>query len=119
MKRPISRKAHGIADWTYIPLTALAPELLHFRKDKKPATLARVMAAAMLGSALVTRSEWGLFKYMPFKAHLGADIALGAVSLLAPWLGKFSDNKAARNTFLVVGISGIVIGGLLTQRKEM
>ena len=119
MKRPISRKAHGIADWTYIPLTALAPELLGFKGDKRPTNLARIMSGLMLGSATMTRSEWGLFKYMPFKAHLAADVGLGVLSLMAPWLGKFSNDTRARNAFLFIGLSGLIIGGLLTQRKEM
>jgi hypothetical protein len=119
MNKPISRKAHGLADLTYIPLTALSPELLNFKSDSKASTLARVLGGAMLGSALLTRSEWGLFKVLPFKAHLAADAGIGLFSLAAPWLLKFSKNTAARNTFLFVGLSGLIIGGLLTQRNEM
>ena len=119
MKRPISREAHGIAEACYIPLTALSPELLHFKDEPRAANLARIMSGIMLGSALMTRAEWGLFKTVPFKAHLAADVGLGAVSLLAPWIARFSKKAAARNTFLFIGVSAIVIGGLLTQRKEM
>lgn len=119
MKKPISRKAHGIADLAYTPLTAFAPELLNFKHDRKATILARIMGGAMLGSALLTRSEWGLFKVFPFKAHLAADAGLGAFSLAAPWLLKFSKNTSARNAFLFVGLSSLIIGGLLTQRREM
>ncbi|WP_423146615.1 hypothetical protein [Rubrolithibacter danxiaensis] len=119
IKKPISRKEHGIADWTYIPLTAVAPELLHFKADSKATGLARIMSGVMLGSALFTKAEWDVIKVIPFKAHLAADIGLGVFSLLAPWIFKFAKKPAARNTFLFIGLSGIIIGGLLTRRKEM
>ena len=119
MKRPISRKAHGIADWTYTPLTAFAPELMNFKDNTKATTAARIIGGLMLGSTLLTRYELGLFKVLPFKAHLAADAGLGAFSLVAPWLLKFSKNTAARNAFLFVGLSSLIIGGLLTQRREM
>lgn len=73
----------------------------------------------MLGSALMTRSEWGLFKVLPFRGHLWGDVGISALSIAAPWLGKFSHDTAARNTFLFIGLTGLLIGGLLTQREEM
>jgi hypothetical protein len=73
----------------------------------------------MLGSALFTKAEWGVFRLIPFKACLAADVGLGIFSLAAPWLFKFSSSPAARNTFLMIGLSGLIIGGLLTRRKEM
>jgi hypothetical protein len=119
MERPISRKAHGIAELVYPVLTALSPEILKFKEDKKATNLARIMAGSMVGSALLTRSEWGAFKVVPFKAHLAADIGFGIFSIAAPWLFKISKDVRARNAFLFVGISSLIIGGLLTQRKEM
>lgn len=119
MKKPISRKAHGIAEWAYIPLTALSPELMRFKDDARPRNLARIMAGLMLSSALMTRSEWGLFKMLPFKGHLLGDVGVSTLSLAAPWLAKFSHDTAARNTFLFIGLTGLLISGLLTQRKEM
>ena len=119
MERPISRKAHGIAELVYPVLTAMAPELFKFRDDKKATTLSRAMAGSMVASALLARSEWGAFKVVPFKAHLAADVGFGLFSMAAPWLFRVSGNTAARNAFLFVGLSSLVIGGLLTQRKEM
>ncbi|WP_207426720.1 hypothetical protein [Pedobacter sp. SYSU D00535] len=119
MNRPISRKAHGVAELIYPVLTALAPELLKFKDDKKATTLARAMAGGMAGSALLTRSEWGAVKVVPFKAHLAADVGFGLFSIAAPWLFKIARNTSARNAFLFVGISSLLIGGLLTERKEM
>jgi hypothetical protein len=119
MKRPISRKAHGVAELVYPALTALAPEILKFKHDKKATNLSRIMAGGMAGSALLARSEWGAFKVVPFKAHLAMDVGFGLFTLAAPWLFNISKNVRARNAFLFVGLSSLVIGGLLTQRKEM
>jgi hypothetical protein len=119
MKRPISRRAHGVAELVFPALTAFAPEILKFKNDKKATTLARVMAGGMAGSALLTRSEWGAFKVVPFKAHLAADVGFGVLTLAAPWLFKISKNAPARNAFLFIGLSSLIIGGLLTQRRDM
>ena len=119
MKRPISRKAHGVAELVYPALTALAPEILNFKDDKKATTLSRVMAGGMAGSALLARTEWGALKVIPFKAHLAMDVGFGLFTLAAPWVFKISNNTRARNAFLFVGLSSLIIGGLLTQRKEM
>jgi len=119
MERPISRKAHGFAELVYPVLTALAPELFKFDDDKKATNLTRAMAGAMAASALGTKAEWGAVKVLPFKAHLAMDVAFGIFSLAAPWLFKISRNSAARNTYLFVGLSSLIIGGLLTRREEM
>jgi hypothetical protein len=119
MERPISRKAHGLAELSYIPLTALSPELIGFRDDKRASIAARVASGLMLGSALLTRAEWGLFKKVPFRGHLAADAGLSGLVALAPWIVRFSRDKKARNTFLLLGLGGLLIGGLLTRREDM
>lgn len=119
MKRPISREAHGFAELAFIPFTALSPELLHYKDNGRASRYARLIGGLMLGSALLARTEWGLIKKIPFKAHLAADAGLSLFTIMTPWIGRFSQNKAATLTFLFIGISGLLIGGLLTDRKEM
>lgn len=119
MEKPISRKAHGLLELTNIPLTAFAPELFGFKDNTTASLTARITAGLMLGSALMARSEWGLFKVVPFKKHLRADAGLSAFALLSPWMAKFNKNRSARNAFLFIGVTGLVLGALLTQKKEM
>lgn len=125
MKKPISRKMHGGADYAYVALTAILPELVgfedesvSFEEEDKAKLLARLISGGTLAYTLFTRAEWGLFKLIPFKAHLLTDFAAGIFTLSAPWLFKFSKNKKARNAFLVIGITSVV-ASLLTEPEEM
>lgn len=118
MKKPISRKMHGVADYTYAALSAVLPEIAGFEEEEKAKMLCRVISGGTLAYTLLTRAEWGLFKIIPFKTHLTIDFTAGGFVLSAPWLFKFSENKKARNTFLALGITSIA-ASLLTQRKDM
>lgn len=118
MNQPISRKQHGFTDYSYIPLALAMPKLAGFEDEEKAVTLTRVLAGGILMSSLFTRAEWGLFKTMPYKAHLVLDVANGALAASAPWLFGFAKNKAARSSFLVLGLFGI-LAGTLSRPEEM
>jgi len=118
MEKPISRKAHGFIDFSYVPLTAITPELFDFEDEPVAQLLCRVQAGSALVSGLLTRAEWGLFKWVPFKTHLAIDAGLSLFSLTAPWIFGFSKNTKARNTFLAMGAAGL-LAGMLTEAKEM
>ncbi|MCX6219153.1 hypothetical protein [Spirosoma sp.] len=118
MEQPISRKQHGIADYSYVPLVAAAPSLLGFDDEPTATRLARIISGGVLATSLLTRYELGLWKIIPFKAHLAADATVSAFSLAAPWLFGFSKNKRARNTFLAIGAFGVAVG-LMTRPDDM
>jgi len=118
MEKPISRRQHGFADYSYVPLTLALPKLAGFEHHKKAVLLTRVISSSVLVSTLFTRAEWGVFKKIPFKAHLALDVAMGALVTSAPWLFGFSHHKAARNAFLAIGAVS-VLAGSLTQPDEM
>jgi hypothetical protein len=118
MEKPISRRQHGFADYAYIPLVASAPSLVGFTDEKAARTLCQVLSGTVLVSSLFTRAEWGLVRVIPFKAHLAFDALGSATALAAPWLFGFAKNKRARNTFLAIGVVGL-LAGLLTKPEEM
>lgn len=125
MKKPISRKMHGAADYAYAALTAVLPEIVGFEDEStgfetedKAKSLCHIISAGTFAYTLFTRAEWGLFKVLPFKAHLATDFTAGIFTLSAPWIFKFSENKKARNTFLAIGLTS-VIASLLTETEEM
>ncbi|KAA8483618.1 hypothetical protein BDE36_3207 [Arcticibacter tournemirensis] len=118
MESPISRQLHGIADYSYVPLSFAAPELFGFRKVKQAKTLCRLIGAGVLASALTTKAEWGMLKVVPFKVHLLTDISMGIIIAAAPLLFDFAGNKKARNTFIGLAITSIIVP-LLTKNEEM
>lgn len=118
MDQPISRRQHGFTDYSYIPLALTIPKLAGFEEEEKAVTMTRVLAGNILVSSLFTRAEWGLFKTMSFKKHLILDTAVGVLAASSPWLLGFAKNKAARNSFLLLGAFGI-LAGTLSRPEEM
>jgi hypothetical protein len=118
MDKPISRRAHGFADYTAAPLALIMPNLAGFQNEKTAANLSRLVAGNILTVGLFTRAEWGAFKKIPFKTHLLLDVALGTLTIGAPWLFGFSKNKAARNAFLAMGALSL-LSGMLSKPEEM
>lgn len=118
MQQPITRAQHGVLDWIYAPTLAALPNLVKFDNDSAPASAARIMAGAATASTVMTRFEAGLIRVIPFKVHLGLDVAMSLFALAAPWALGFKDDARARNTFVAVGLFGLAVGAL-TQPKEM
>lgn len=117
--KPISRPLHGVlTDYPYVALTAAAPDIAGFADDKTATTVCRALTGTILLSSLLTRAEWGVFRVMPYKAHLVLDLLGGLTALSAPWLFGFAHNERARNTFLVMGVFGI-IAGTMSDEAEM
>ncbi|WP_062544658.1 hypothetical protein [Rufibacter tibetensis] len=118
MWQPITRQMHGIAEVAYIPAVAMMPETAGFTEEETATTLCRAIAGNALVSALVTKAEWGAVQVMPYKLHLGIDFATSAFALAAPWLFGFSNNEKARNAFVGMGVTGLLVG-LLSRPEEM
>ena len=118
MRKPISRQMHAVADYGYSAFISAAPELIGYKNDETATGLSRLVGGEVLMASVFTRYELGLVPAIPFKAHLAADVAVGLLTMGAPWLFGFSENKAARNTFLGFGAFSIM-AGLLTESEEM
>jgi hypothetical protein len=118
MQKPITRFMHGAADYNYAVIVSAAPELVGFTEERTATTLCRVLGSGAMLYSLLTRYEWGLYRIIPFKAHLAADVSANVLALSAPWWFRFARNLRARNTFLAAGLIGMTVV-LLTQNKEM
>lgn len=118
MNKPLSRQLHGLAEMTYIPAVCLAPKLGDFEEDTTATMLCRMISSMGAVSSTFTRAEWGIMRVVPFKAHLALDAVTGLLALGAPKLFGFSDNTRARNAFLLMGLTALVVSAL-TQPQEM
>ncbi|HVF81430.1 MAG TPA: hypothetical protein VM884_05835 [Flavisolibacter sp.] len=108
----IKKQQHGFTDYSYIPLVMAAPKLVGFTGDKAAATVCRAMSLTVLGYTLLTDAKWGAYKLIPYRTHAVLDLSSGVASLAAPWVLRFSANKKARNTLLLMGLTGLVVGTL-------
>lgn len=118
MEKPISRQAHGAIDYAYAALVPFLPEIASYKKVKSAALLSRMLGGGALAYSALTKAEWGLYKVLPFKAHLAVDLSVSLFAIASPWLLGFSGNKQARNALVAVGVSGLM-ASLLTENEEM
>lgn len=118
MSKPISRRMHGFIEHNYIAAVATAPQTVGFEDEETAVMLTRVFSSGVLVTSILTRAEWGMIRAIPYKAHLTIDLVSSIAALAVPWLFGFSRNERARNTFLTMGVSGIIVG-LLSEPQEM
>lgn len=117
MKKPISKKQHGLIDYSYALVVPALPHLAGFEKDKKPALLCYGLGTGALTYSLLTKASWGLIPVIPFKKHLALDFSASCLAIVSPWLFGFSANRIARNTLIAVGVAGLA-ASLLTNPKN-
>lgn len=118
MNKPIPRRVHGLLDYAYVTAVAHLPEIIGFHKNKKATKFFRALSAAVFTSTAVTRAEWGVVKFLPFKKHLVVDAVVSTAVIAAPWLLGFSNNKKATLTSVAVGFFGYGVV-LLTEPENL
>ena len=86
----ISTRSHGYIDYATALVLILGPLL--FASELGTASWVLIIAGVLLlGLSLITRYELGAIKTVPMPAHLGMDMALGALLIVSPWLFGFAD----------------------------
>jgi hypothetical protein len=108
----ITCNQHGFADYSYVPLVLAAPTLAGFENNKQAAIICRAFGVSALAYSLCTDAKWGVIKLIPYKVHAGLDIASGVLAFGAAMLPQVNKNKAAKNTFIAMGITGLIVGAL-------
>lgn len=108
----IKRDEHGLADFSYVPLVFAAPNIAGFENNKQAALMCRAFSISALAYSLCTDAKWGAIKLIPYKVHAGLDVASGILAFGAAMLPKINQDKAARNTFIVMGLTGLIVGTL-------
>jgi len=104
--KEMTKDKHLPIDYAYVPLVLSTPMLLDF-EDKKWASNA---CYTVLGYSLLTNAKWGAVKLIPYKTHAALDLAQGVAAFGAALLKQKQLSSTARNTFLVLGITGIAVG---------
>lgn len=119
MARPISRQMHGIiGDIPSILFVGASPYLFNFQNNQNAVTATWIVAGMTLLTTLFTRFELGLFRILPFKAHLMMDAVVSLFAIASPWLLGFSDQETPRNLMIGVGVFYLVVT-MLSRPEEM
>lgn len=116
----ISTKAHAILDYALVLLLFLSPRLFKLMdySDTNPAVwiVPSSIAVLIASSAVMTDYEGGLFRWLPMQFHLYADLALGFILAISPWLFGFAD--FAFFPHLIIGVV-IIITSMLTKKRTV
>jgi uncharacterized membrane protein YtjA (UPF0391 family) len=114
MHRVLNPRIHGYIDYLIVAVLALAPSLFGF--GGIAAALCYILAVAQLGMSLITAYPLSVAKVIPFPIHGGVELAAGILALVSPWLFRFNDVPAARNFFVVAGISVALVWALTNYK---
>ena len=110
----IDTKTHGIIDYATGALLIVAPYLFDFATGGIEQWLPQLIGVAIIVMSLLTRYELSVAKVIPLKAHLGIDMASGALLAVSPWLFGFAD--LIWWPHLLIGLMEIIVP-LMTDRN--
>jgi hypothetical protein len=108
----IPRRVHGILDYVVAVLLILSPRIFGFDSAAAEARVPVILGWVTLAYSLLTNYELGLFKVLPFRAHLTIDMIGGLFLAVSPWLFAFSDRVWGPH--LVIGL--LEVGAVLMTR---
>lgn len=87
----INSRTHGVLDYVVGVLLIVAPFLFGFADNEPARNAAWIVGAGSLLYSLITAYELSIAKLIPYRVHLGLDIAAGLFLAASPWLMGFDD----------------------------
>jgi hypothetical protein len=114
MHRAIGAWSHGILDYCFAILIAIAPRVVGFAG--RQARWCYLLAALMLVLALLTRYPLGAFRLVGFVSHGIVELLLAIVMIALPWIAGFSAGVLSRNFYLFMGVLLIAVWALTDFR---
>lgn len=101
--RFIPTKVHGAMDYLMGVVLIAAPWLFGFAQGGAETWVPVVLGIGAIVYSLLTDYELGAVPVISMKAHLGLDIAAGAVLLVSPWVFGFYE---------LIWVPHVVLGAL-------
>jgi hypothetical protein len=81
-----------------------SPWIFGFSNVDEATAIAIIAGVAMLLVGQTTRWRYSLAKVIPLRTHMMADIGLGALLILSPFIFGFSEDGGATRFMVIVGI---------------
>ena len=111
----VNSRAHGVIDYVVGVALIIAPYLFGFADDEPARNAAWIVGGGSLLYSLFTAYELSIAKIIPYRIHLGLDVAAGIFLAASPWLMNFADRVVVPH--LVVGL--LEIGIALMSRSSV
>lgn len=87
----LNSRTHGVLDYLTAIALIVAPYLFHFANGGAAQLVPQVIGAIIILMSLLTAYELSVAKIIPYRVHLGVDIAQAIILLASPWLLGFAD----------------------------
>jgi len=113
----ISPRIHGYLDFLTVFIFLLAPTLLGL--EQLSAILAYSLAVVHLIVTLASDFPFGVVKLIPFTVHGWIERMVGPLLIAIPFIFSFSNEEAARNFYIAMGIIIIVVSMLTDYQAEV
>jgi hypothetical protein len=107
---------HAAAEPFLVALYIAGPWIFGFADVDDAKTVSIVLGVLVLLTTLMTRWRMALVKVLPLSAHRTADILVGLVAILSPFVLGFSDQGGPTRFLIVVGVAEI--GAALMTRWD-
>jgi hypothetical protein len=95
-------------------LLIASPWIFGFSDVSDAKTLVIAVGIIMLITGAMTRWRYAIARVIPLEMHFAADLALGALLILSPFIFGFSDAGAAARFTIIVG-AGEILAALATR----
>ena len=106
---------HAVLDYGLAILFLLAPALFGFESDGAR-SLSHAIGATYIAASLLTRYPLGIIKLIPFPVHGILETVAALAWIALPFIAGFTDDRAARNFFVLAGVALILVVSLTDYR---
>ena len=102
-----STKTHSFLDYLFSAFLIFSPWLLGFGEAKAETLTPVIIGMLIVCYSFFTDYEGGMYRRLPYNAHLTFDLILGAILASSPWLFNF--NEKVFKPHLGMGIFMVVV----------
>ncbi|HEY8576186.1 MAG TPA: SPW repeat protein [Devosia sp.] len=111
----INTRTHGIIDYVMGLALIVVPFLFNFGAQSEAALwVPVVLGVVILMTSLLTKYELSIAKIIPMPVHIGADVLVGLLLAVSPWLFGFAEQMWMPHVVL----GALEIGVALTTQKH-
>jgi hypothetical protein len=100
----IPLNAHAALEPIVAVLFIAAPWLFGFSDVDAATTISIIVGVAMLVAGMLTQWRYSVMKLIPLRTHFMADVALGALLIVSPFIFGFSDEGGAARFTIIAGV---------------
>jgi hypothetical protein len=106
---PIPYFVHGVVDYLAGVLLIVAPFLLSFSNRGAATAVSIIAGVLVLVAAASTDGPTSLVNSIPVPVHILFDLAVGILTIAAPFLFGFSDDGTATPFFIGFGVVELLV----------